>query len=170
VLDAKFLEGIYEAIPQILLQTYIMFLLSVSSGSFQFPIFFSLLISMLTVSGVLVMVVDRGKVRQITLGPRRKNPWFVRYLAHGIAVLFEGENLCTKNKFGLKSHEGMKELIHYSVPPLLLLLLSPPPPSRVTRTLIIVGQFYFISQHLLSGSLPSPGSSWLWGHTNLWCF
>jgi hypothetical protein len=116
VLDAKFLEGIYEAIPQILLQTYIMFLLSVSSGSFQFPIFFSLLISMLTVSGVLVMVVDRGKVRQITLGPRRKNPWFVRYLAHGIAVLFEGEKLCSTNKFGLKSHEGMKELIHYSVP------------------------------------------------------
>lgn len=109
------MEGIYEAIPQILLQTYIMFLLSVSSGTFQLPIFLSLLISMLTVSGVLVMVVDRGKVRQITLGPRRKNPWFVRYLAHGMAVLFEGEKLCSSHKMGAKSHEGMKELVHYSV-------------------------------------------------------
>lgn len=117
MLDAKFLEGIYEAIPQILLQTYIMFLLSVSSGAFQLPIFLSLLISMLTVSGVLVMVVDRGKIRQITLGPRRKNPWFVRYLAHGLAVLFDGEKLCASNKYGNKSHEGMKELIHYSVHP-----------------------------------------------------
>ena len=115
VLDSKFLEGIYEAIPQILLQTYIMFLLSVSSGKFQFPIFISLLFSMLSVSGVLVMLVDRGKIRQITLGPRRKNPWFVRSLAHGLAVLFEGEHLCQRGKFNVRSHEGMKELIHYSV-------------------------------------------------------
>jgi hypothetical protein len=111
---------------------------------------------MMTVSGVLVMVVDRGKVRQITLGPRRKNPWFVRHLAHGIAVLFEGERLCAKKNYGgMKSHEGMKELIHYSVCELfsvsfsshlslsLSLYLSISvslPPLRATPSLITFGQ------------------------------
>ncbi len=59
------------------------------------------------------MLVDRGKVRQVTLGPRRKNPWFVRYLAHMLAVLFEGETLIKQKH--TRSHEGMKDLIHYSV-------------------------------------------------------
>lgn len=113
------------------------------------------------------MVVDRGKVRQITLGPRRKNPWFVRYLAHAIAVLFEGENLCSNNKFGVKSHEGMKELIHYSVPSAFLLHSHLCP--RVTHTLIIAGQFCSIFRLLLSDLLPLPGFSRSWDHTSLWC-
>ena len=115
MLDTKFLEGVYENIPQIVLQTYIMFRVSVDHGGFAISIFLSVLISLFSVSGVLVMLLDRGKVRKITLGPRDRNPWFVRYLAKVLAVLLEGDR-CGQTVVGSpRTQEVMKDLISYSV-------------------------------------------------------
>jgi len=114
LLDTKFLEGVYENIPQIVLQTYIMFRVSVDHGGFAISIFLSVLISLFSVSGVLVMLLDRGKVRKITLGPRDRNPWFVRYLAKVLAVLLEGDR-CGQTVVGSpRTQEVMKDLISYS--------------------------------------------------------
>lgn len=51
----------YENIPQIALQTYIMFLISVRNGEFDLRVFISVIISLVSVSTVLVMLVSKLK-------------------------------------------------------------------------------------------------------------
>jgi hypothetical protein len=110
VLDTKFLEGVYENIPQICLQTFIMFTVSVEHGGFALSIFVSVVISLVSVSGVLVMLVDRGKVRKASLGPRERNPWFVRWTARVLAVVLESDMVHSG-----RAQEAMKSLVNYSV-------------------------------------------------------
>ena len=109
-LDLKFLEGVYENIPQICLQTYIMFTVSVTHGTFSLSIFLSVLISLASVSGILVMLVDRGRVRKVSLGPKDKNPWFVRWTARIVAILLESDMIQTGRR-----QQAMKSLVNYSV-------------------------------------------------------
>lgn len=87
-----------------------MFTVSVEHGGFALSIFFSVLISLISVSGVLVMLVDRGKVRKASLGPRERNPWFVRWMARLLAVVLESEMVATG-----RAQEAMKGLVNYSV-------------------------------------------------------
>mgnify|MGYP003386046553 FL=1 len=86
-LDTRFLEGVYENIPQIALQTYIMFLVSVRNGEFDLRVFISVIISLVSVSSVLVMLVDRGPVRSMCLGHAENHPEMVKMLARGLTVI-----------------------------------------------------------------------------------
>lgn len=104
-LDTRFLEGVYENIPQIALQTYIMFLVSVRNGEFDLRVFISVIISLASVSGVLVMLVDRGPVRSMCLGPAEHHPEMVKVLAQALTVILVGNY----HKSG-----NMKQLVNYS--------------------------------------------------------
>lgn len=80
-LDMKFLEGVYEATPQIVLQAYIMFVVSVQSGVVDLPILYSIIVSLFSVSSIISMLADRGRIRKVALLHVNDNPWCIQILA-----------------------------------------------------------------------------------------
>lgn len=93
-LDLKYLEGVYENIPQIVLQTFIMFEVSVTKGAFDLPILISVIISLLSVSSLLSTLQDRARIRKFSLARLEDNPYGVRALAFVITFFLKIIAIC----------------------------------------------------------------------------
>lgn len=95
----------YENIPQLFFQSYVMFRVGITEGAFEVAVLGSILISLTSVSSVLVMVADRGKIRKQSLGAIEDNPKCVQVVANAIACFF-----------GISFNEKhIKNIINYTV-------------------------------------------------------
>jgi hypothetical protein len=81
MLDFKYVMGVYKAIPQTFLKTYIMFAVAMSSDEYDMWVLTSIALSIISITIIFIMRYDRKEARRMAMASVKDQPICAVYLA-----------------------------------------------------------------------------------------